>query len=170
LKAVVSYRLEEKDGLTLEQLARKKGMPLATFTSQIIDRYLNYYRIIEESGYVSLPKQTLKILLNLVDESKFDSIAEAFAKQAMADIRLHYEELTDENISSGAQRWFESNGMVLVQFYNADYTKYVCKHELGLNWSKLAVRILAELFESELTNVDLKDDMFAFELKKTQPR
>lgn len=170
MKDVVSYRLEEKDGSTLEQIARKKGMPLATLTSQIIDRYLNYYRIIEESGYVSLPKQTLKILLNLIDESKFDSIVESFAKQAIADIRLHYVEITDENISRAAQRWFESNDMVLVQFYNADYTKYVCKHELGLNWSKLAVRILAELFESEILNQDVKDDMFAFELKKTQPR
>ena len=170
MKDVVSYRLEEKDGSTLEGLARKKGMPLATLTSQIIDRYLNYYRIIEESGYVSLPKQTLKILLNLVDESKFDSIVESFSKQAMTDIRFHYAETTDENISSGVQRWLESNGMVLVQFYNADHTKYVCKHELGLNWSKLAVRILAELFESEVTNEDLKDDMFAFELKKTHLR
>ena len=135
MKDVVSYRLEEKDGSTLEQIARKKGMPLATLTSQIIDRYLNYYRIIEESGYVSLPKQTLKILLNLVDESKFDSVVEASAKQAMMDIRLHYGETTDENISRGVQRWLESNDMVLVQFHNADHTKYICKHELGLNWS-----------------------------------
>lgn len=170
MKEVVSYRLEEKDGSALQQIARKNGMPLATLTSQIIDRYLNYYRIIEESGYVSLPKQIIKILLDLIDESKFDSIVEAASKQAMVDIRLHYGEVTDENTSSGVQRWFESNGMVLVQFYHEEHTKYVCKHELGLNWSKLAVRILAELFESELTNVDIKDDMFAFELKKTHLR
>lgn len=170
MKDVVCYRLEENDGLSLQQLARKKGMPLATITSKIIERYLNYYRIIEESGYVSLPKQALKILLNLVSESKFDSIVEAVVKQAMVDIRLRYGEATYENILRGAQRWFENNDMALVQFNNAEHTKYVCKHELGLNWSKLATQILGKLLESELTNVDLKDDMFTFELKNTNLR
>jgi len=158
--------LEEKDGTTLEQLARKRGMPLATFTSQIIERYLNYYRIIEEAGYVALPKQSLKILFDLVDESKLDPIVEAAAKQITSDIRFHYGEVNDENIFRGTLRWFDSNNMILKKFDNEDYTRYVCKHDLGLNWSKLAIRILAELFEREILKQDVKDDMFSFELEK----
>ncbi len=166
MKEVVSYRLEENDGITLEQLARKKGMPLATLTSQIIERYLNYYRIIEEAGYVALPKQALKILFNLVDESKFDPIVEAAAKQIMVDIRLHYGNVTDEIVTSEAQRWYESNGMILKKFDNDGYTSYVCKHDLGLNWSRLAIRILAEIFQADVFKQDIKDDVFSFELKR----
>ena len=141
-------------------------MPLATLTSQIIQQYLNYYRIIEESGYVSLPKQALKILFNLIDESEFDPIVEAAAKQIMVDIRLHYGNVTDENVASWVQRWYESNGMVLKKLSDNGHTKYVCKHDLGLKWSKLAIRILAELFQSDMIKQDIKDDTFSFELKK----
>ena len=55
--------------------------------------------------------------------------------------------------------------MILKRFDKADYTTYICKHEVGLYWSKLAIRILTKLFQSEMLNQDVKDDMFSFDLK-----
>lgn len=162
---VVSYRLSDENSKSIEKLARKRGMPLATLSSKIIDNYLNLNLQLEESGYVFLPKQPLRILLKSLDESKFDPIIEAAAKQIMFYLSLRTIKVTDKDVIEGLERWCEGNAMMLELYDENEFTKLICKHDLGINWSKIVIGILSQLFQTELLSPKLEEETFSFKLK-----
>jgi len=165
---VVSYRINDKNSKTLERLAKKRGMPIATLTSKIIDDYLNYNLPLEESGYAYLPKTPLKIMLKLLDESKFYPIIEAAVLQIKLHLALHHGKITDEVVLDGLRAWCDGNRLSLKIFEENDHTAIVCNHGLGLNWSKMVMGILSQLFVSEVTAPTLDEDLYSFKIKKIE--
>ena len=167
---IISFRLSDKNSKSIEKLARKRGMPLATLSSKIIDNYLNLNLQLEESGYVFLPKQPLRILLKTLDESKFGPIIEAAAQQIMFYLNLRTLKVTDKDIIEGLERWCDGNAIMLESYDENEFTKLICKHDLGINWSKIVLGILSQLLQSELVNPKIEEDIFSFQLKNDEEK
>ena len=165
MKVVISYRLSEENIKVLEHLARKRGIPLATLTSNIIDNYLNYYLLLENSNYLLLPRDPLRMILKSVEESKLVPIIEAAVKQIRSTL-VSIPPLTDKVIIGSFERWCESNGMKFDWVDENGFTKFICKHNLGRNWSILLIEILSQLLQSEIAQKSIEEASISFELKK----
>ena len=161
---VVSYRVNDKDGKSLDKEAKKRGMPIATLTSKIIGDYLNYSMPLEDSGYMYLPKAPLKIMLKLLDESMFYPVIEAAVSQCRSYLSIQYGTITDEVVIAALKSWCDGNRIPFEIFEEKAAIKIICNHRLGLNWSKILIGIAAQLFVSELIDPFYDEDLISFNL------
>ena len=167
---VVSYRTDNID--RLKELAEAKGITVSTLSSKIIEEYLNYFQRIQERKFMSMPREMMSLIYDIIDESNFDKLISFTVKWASTDLKMSFHSPNLDSIFLYIQSWFEFNGFILNRFESDDYFRYVCRHDMNKNWSEITSKILVGMFKEfgfEGLQEEIEDDFFAIKVAKNNP-
>jgi len=67
-----SIRLTEAEEDTLRKDAESKGITFTALISSLVTRYLEWDRLAERYGFVSLPRQSFRYLISLLDDGQLE--------------------------------------------------------------------------------------------------
>lgn len=166
---VISFRLQESE--QLKKLATQKGMTVSALSTRIIENYLNYYHYVENYNFIAMPRNMLSEIYNKVDIERAEKIIDIGTKIALSDIKLNYDEPRLTDIINYLHVWFDHNNFILSNFDKNGYFKFVCRHDMGKNWSKITSKILSQIFLTlgyESKVIEVEEDNFSFQVTKNK--
>ena len=83
---VVSVRLAENQTKELQKEAKQKGISFNTLVVQILERYLNFYRISDLQGYHWVSHPVMRELLNAISDEGIKKVTEMWIGEGEAHI------------------------------------------------------------------------------------
>lgn len=146
----VSFRIDSKVKLILEDEARKKNINLNTLVSQIFSAYAFWGRYAEELGLLPLNKDILREIFNAISREEIENIAQKMGETvAHEEIVFLFNEVNPETVRqyielrsshfSAYHHWYE-NGM----------HHFTLQHDLGTNYSLFLKGYLLSMLRNTL--------------------
>jgi hypothetical protein len=145
----------------LEREAAEKGIPVGTLLSTILRKYVDWDRLIEKYGFISLPNAVFKSLLDEVDADKIARIGKESGKSFRERLLFWFKEANVQSLIALILITYRYSGLAKCEYqkFGDDYV-ITLKHELGRKWSiytrellRTALNeILAKTAETEITD------------------
>ena len=151
-----SFRLDADILDALDMESARRGTSVNNLTNQILRKWVNFDRYLQDFGYVMFSVHDFLRGLNTLEDSTVQSIASETGKRFPKDLILFTGQRNDlrtcirfvENIICDYMRW--------ANYHNSSTeTEYVItlRHNYGNKWSVALESVLAAMFE---TNVGVK--------------
>lgn len=152
-----TLRLKKQADTIMVKDAKENGSSINTLYNQVIDRYVNSFRLIDKFPCLAIPCEMIKEFLAEIPEQKIMKLGKMFGKYIPKhSLFLKEKEVTAENMislmktSGQDNNWFQFNE----QNQNGE-SKILLRHLHGLNWSIFLKHFYETIFE-EIFNKQIK--------------
>jgi hypothetical protein len=157
---VRATRMTDDVDRILERDAAEKGIPVGTLLSTILRKYVDWDRLTEKYGFISVPNVVFKSLLEEVDADKIARIGKESGKDFKERLLFWFKEANVESLIALILITYRYSGLARCEYQKfGDEYVITLKHDLGRKWSiytrellRAAVNeILAKTSETEIT-------------------
>lgn len=166
-----TLRLKKENDTMLVKDAKENGLTINTFYNQVIDRYVNSFRLIDRFPCLAIPCEMIKEFLNEIPNEKIVTLGKMFGNYIPKhSLFLKEKEFTAENMialmktSGQDNNWFQFND----QNHNGD-SKILLRHLHGHNWSTFLKyfyqTVFYEIFKTKI-KIEIGDNSLVIYLPK----
>ena len=166
-----TLRLKKEADDVMVKIANENGLSINTFYNQIIDRYVNSFRLIDTFPCLAIPCEIFKEFLTNINTEKIENLGKMFGKYIPKhSLFLEDKELSANNMiglmktAGQDNNWFQFNE----QYHNGDEI-IMLRHQHGLNWS-IFLKYFYETIFHEIFGKKIKIDSDEFSLLIYLPR
>lgn len=156
----------------LEKDAENKRITVNSLISSIITKYAEWDRLVEFIGYVSLPHDELKFLLDSLEDAKIREIGQMIgSKHLQKFMIIWHKEISMDSFFKSLGLFCRYGGMAKQDTQTKDGKNYVIAihHDLGKKWSKCMQYVIEEGMKSTfniIPRIEITDStvMFRFQV------
>ena len=131
----VTFRFTTNEYNILKKIAKNEKLSLSTFVNHIISRFLEWDMIVQKAGWSVFHKNTMKEILQCIDDEKIKEIAEHMAEY-LKDITLLMYGTTDlESCLQMLRNKTLNSGFVIMEYEHENKKRIVFQHDMGRKWS-----------------------------------
>jgi len=131
----VTFRFPTKEYKTLKKIAKNEKISLNALVNNMISRFLQWDMIVQKAGWIVFHKNTMKEILQCVDDDKLKEIAER-AAEYLKDITLLMSGTTDlESCLEVLRNKTMNSGFVIMESEHENNRRIVFHHGMGRKWS-----------------------------------
>lgn len=134
----LTFRLDKSTINRLRQEAEGNRTTLNTLANQIFKEHIDWYSNAPKAGYISIPRDFIIELLNLISEQEIVRISEKVTKSHHSDIILLLRDEYDVNSTLNViETWIRISGYQYKYEVNdeGDIHRFVIQHNMGRKWS-----------------------------------
>jgi len=126
----------EFDG-RLQEDAETGGMTVSSLLSSIVTKYAEWDRYARKFGYISIPSDVLKSLLQAVDDEEIADIAQDLGSRLIKElVQFWFNEVNVERLIEYVLLLCNYSGIGEYELHSQDTNHTVIiRHELGQKWS-----------------------------------
>lgn len=154
---VITFRIDKELINRLKQDANERETSLNALINQILRRYIEWELYEKKLGMISLPKQLVKELCNLLPNEEIIKIGERMGKNMLADIIMFMKGKIDQDtFLSWLDARLKHSSLEVNHCFEDNLHTIIIKHDLGEKWS-LYHKVVFEFIFQEL--LDKKVDI-----------
>lgn len=164
----IGVRLDEKTRIQLENDAQKSGMATSTYANKILTDWTHIHKPLLDSDNIIFPIPLIKMFYNFTKETDHETIANFISDYWHSMMKSTNENPTIEDYVKSLEFWVNNTNQRFTVFDN-NHMKHVIHHDWGFSYSKITGLMLRKTFESlgyGLENMEIKENMFSYNLKK----
>ena len=166
---VVSVRLAENQTKELQKEAKQKGISFNTLVVQILERYLNFYRISDLQGYHWVSHPVMRELLNSISDEGVKKVTEMWIEEGEAHTKMTDSQKSVQTMIDANEKYLASMNMSFRAIKENSDTKFIINHDLGRNWPGIQVDICRDLYGkvgARLENIDSGEKFLSYTIKE----
>ena len=168
----ITFRLDDDCHNDLISEARNNNLPIATYTTQIINNYLRFYNKLEKRGDVPIPRKILREVYDSISSEKIQNVEKATTKFGLENLILTDNADFLDHILDSLTRWFSYSKLDfrVITESNTKKVRIACRHNLGKNWSQITMNSIISVLKDAGGKVSdtpkITEDIFAFNIVK----
>ena len=166
---VVSIRLSERNLSELQREATQKGISFNTLVVQILERYLNFYRISDLQGYHWVSHPVMRALLDGVTDDAIKKVTEMWIGEGDAHTKMTQAQKSVQTMIDANEKYLASMNMSFRAIKENSDTKFIINHDLGRNWPGIQVDICRDLYGkvgARLDEIDSDEKFLSYTIKE----
>jgi len=166
---VVSVRLAENQTKELQKEAKQKGISFNTLVVQILERYLNFYRISDLQGYHWVSHPVMRELLNAISDEGIKKVTEMWIGEGEAHTKMTDAQKSVQTMIDANEKYLASMNMSYRTIKENSDTKFIINHDLGRNWPGIQVNICSDLYGkvgAKLDEIDSDERFLSYTIKE----
>lgn len=165
---VVSIRLSEKNLAELQRESTQKGISFNTLVVQILERYLNFYRISDLQGYHWVSHPVMRSLLDGLTEDAVKKVTDMWIEEGQAHTKMTEAQESVQTMIDANEKYLASMNMTFRTIKQNSHTKFIINHDLGRNWPEIQVNICRDLYGkvgAALDEIDSDEKFLEYTIK-----
>ncbi|MBN2261198.1 MAG: hypothetical protein JW702_11670 [Clostridiales bacterium] len=155
-----TLRLKKEPDTIMVNDAKENGLSINTYYNQVIDKFVNSFRLIDKFPCLAIPCEMIKEFLNEIPEEKMVRLGKIFGQYIpKQSLFLREKDLSAQNMillmktAGQDNNWFQFND----QNHNGQ-SKIMLKHQNGINWSIFLKNFYQTIFH-EIFKTKIKIDV-----------
>jgi hypothetical protein len=147
-----TIRLPSKIDSILQKDAKEKRTTVNSLISAALTKYAEWDRYAESFGFICLPRNGFKLIIDSLDDEKIKKIAEETGARIAKELTMFiFKKVTLDTFLSMNSLWFRYSGAGTyeIETNERDYT-IVIHHELGRKWSTYVAHFASQALKSTL--------------------
>lgn len=163
---------KEADNIIIKE-AKENGLSINTFYNQIIERYVNSYRLIDKFPCLAIPCDMIKEFIHEIPEQRIIKLGKLFGQYIPREsLFLKEKDLNAENMISLMKTAGQDNNWF--QFSDKNHNqrqKIMLRHLYGINWSIFLKHFYQTIFQQIFQRnikIDIGDSSLVIHLPKKQ--
>ncbi len=168
---IISSRISQSTNKKLEEISKRKKIPISTTVNQILERYTKFVDKRLDRGDILIPKLIFNELLTNSSDEELLKIASKYIPQQISFFKTQHEELDFKIMDEEYRNFHEYNFLNLTVFEHENYNIYKSHHNFGKGFSKLFSVIDKGLFESQncsVLDLEINEHYYSFKVKHGQ--
>jgi len=164
----IGVRLDVKTKTQLEKDAKKSGMATSTYANKILTDWTNIHKPLLDSDNIIFPIPLIKMFYNFTKEADHEIIANLISEYWHSMMKSTNANPSFDDYVQSLEFWVNNTNQRFTVFEN-NLMKHVIHHDWGYSYSKITSLMLRKTFESlgyGLENMEIKENMFSYNLKK----
>ena len=145
-----TVRLSEYLDDLLEKDSEDKRISINSLVTSIITRYAEWDRYTEKIGFISLPREVLKLMNDSIDDEKIRQLAEAFgSRHAEEYMMFWFKRMNPDTFLDQLALFCRYAGLARyeIETEGRDHI-IVLHHELGRKWSIFLSHIIVQVMNN----------------------
>ncbi|MDQ3968049.1 MAG: hypothetical protein M3275_06605 [Thermoproteota archaeon] len=147
-----TIRLPSKIDGILQKDAKEKRTTVNSLISTALTKYAEWDRYSESVGFINLPRNAFKLIIDSLDDEKIKRIAEETGARIAKELMMFiFKKITLDTFLSMNSLWFRYSGVGIyeIETNEREYT-IVMHHELGRKWSTYLAHFASQALKGTL--------------------
>jgi hypothetical protein len=147
-----TIRLPEYLDNLLERDSEDKRISVNSLVTSLITKYAEWDRYTEKIGFISLPREVIKLVFDSIDDEKISQVAEGFGSRHAEEYRMFwFKRLSPDTFLDQLALFCRYAGLARYEI-KTDEREYVIvlHHELGKKWSIFLSRIIEQVMKNTI--------------------
>ena len=147
-----TIRLPSNIDSVLQKDAKEKRTTVNSLISTALTKYAEWDRYAESIGFISLPKNEFKLIIDSLDDEKIKRIADETGSRLSKELMMFiFKKITRDTLLSQISLWFRYTGAGTYEI-ETDERNYtiVIHHELSRKWSTYVAHFASQALKSTL--------------------
>jgi hypothetical protein len=146
---VTSLRMPKDVAQTIKRDAEASGLSFNAIIMKALRRYTEWDRFTQKIGFVNIPREMLKAILEDVDQQKLDMISKGLGSSYKESILLWFKEVNLKTFLEFFRIASTYSGLLEYDIKSTgnNYTITI-HHQLGEKWSKAYPQFAHDMFNS----------------------
>ncbi|MDH5431108.1 MAG: hypothetical protein OEW78_04405 [Nitrosopumilus sp.] len=133
----------------LENRSRIEGISTTEYVRKIITKYQKIYSRLEDERSHITPKEVVKALYQEINNDKGrEKVIATIQEYGEYYLRCDSDDFSFKRVLRSIENWFEIRGLKLESKEKNKIIRMTCKHDLGINWSKIIMQVTINLLMS----------------------
>jgi len=147
-----TIRLPEYLDNLLERDSEDKRISINSLVNSLITRYAEWDRYTDKIGFISLPREVIKLLLDSIDDEKIRQLAERFgSRHAEEYMMFWFKRLSPDTFLDQLALFCRYAGLARYEIETNGRDKViVLHHELGRKWSIFLGHIIVQIMKNTI--------------------
>ena len=153
----------------LENSIKKDQVTLNNLINQILYRRMNWDLQLNKMGWLQFEPSTVKQIMSHLTEGDMEEIAVSSIKGVAKAIEFLYWDTNIYHVVEFMDSWLTATNMPFRHTEDLESHRFLVAHELGINWSIFANKILVGLAEElghKVIKFENKEESYSTTLKK----
>ena len=140
---VVSLRMPSDRIDQIKQDAKKRKISFNALANIIFDEYFDFDIYARSAGYMTLPKKTVRALVDTLDDGEIVKIAEGPTKSGFIDlIYMMKGKFTLQSALNTFLAWIRNSHFTYIDRFENDTRIITVNHNMGKKWSLLLQEVI----------------------------
>lgn len=136
----------------LQKDSKEKRSTTNALISSILTKYAEWDRYVESFGFISMPRNGFKLIIDALDDESIKRIAEEIGSRQPKELMMFiFKKMTLDSFISQASLFsrYAGVGTIEIETNQRNYT-IVIHHELGTKWSTYLGHLVSQWLKSTL--------------------
>ena len=136
----------------LERDSEDKRISINSLITSLITRYAEWDRYTDKIGFISLPREVIKFLFDLIDDENLRQLAEGFGtRHAEEYTMLWFKKLSSGTFLDQLALFCRYAGLARYEIETNERDQIIIlHHELGMKWSIFLGHIIAQVIKNTI--------------------
>jgi hypothetical protein len=136
----------------LERDPKDKRISINSLVTSLITRYAEWDRYIEKIGFISLPREVIKLVVDSIDDEKIRQLAEGFGSRHGEEYMMFWSKrLSPDMFLDQLALFCRYAGLARYEIYSDEGDHViVLHHELGRKWSIFLSHKLTQVMKNTI--------------------
>jgi hypothetical protein len=149
-----TIRLSEYLDKLLEKDSEDKRMSTNSLITSIVTRYAEWDRYAEKIGFISLPREVIKLVIDSIEDEKISRLAEGFGSRHAEEYMMFWlkkvgSQLQEDELLDQLALFCRYAGLANCEIVSEERDHItILHHELGRKWSLFLGNIFVEVMKS----------------------
>jgi hypothetical protein len=132
-----TVRISNEVAEALDRVAEEHGITFNALANKIMKKYVDFDQFAEKLNFVTLPRETLKSIIQRVDDPVIQEIGTLTGERVPAEVIFYfYKELSVSTFIRHLRNMSKYYRIGEIEFGGTDrHTVIAVHHDMGLNWS-----------------------------------